>query len=60
MLDRFARLEDLEKSKILLSKLKNTVVLEEIVKLTTELCLIHNNFIPFVYQTYKLVVNKLY
>ena len=55
-----ARLEDLEKSKILLSKLKNTVVLEEIVKLTTELCLIHNNFIPFVYQTYKLVVNKLY
>ena len=55
-----ARLEDLEKSKILSAKLKNTVVLEDVVKLTTELCLIHNNFIPFVYQTYKLIVKDLY
>ncbi len=55
-----ARLEDLEKSKILLSKLKNTVVLEEIVKLTTELCLIHNNFIPFVYQIYELIIKDSY
>ena len=55
-----ASLEDLQKSKILLSKLKNTVVLEDVVKLTTELCLIHNNFIPFVYQTYKLIIKDLY
>lgn len=55
-----ARLEDLEKSKILLSKLKNTVVLEEIVKLTTELCLIYNNFIPFVYQTYESIIKDSY
>lgn len=55
-----ASLEDLEKSKMLLSKLKNTMVLEDVVKLTTELCLIHNNFIPFVYQTYELIVKDLY
>ena len=55
-----ASLEDLQKSKMILSKLKNTVVLEDVVKLTTELCLIHNNFIPFVYQTYKLIVKDLY
>ena len=55
-----ASLEDLHKSQILLSKLKNAVLLEDIVKLTTELCLIHNNFIPFVYQTYKLIIKDLY
>lgn len=55
-----ASLEDLEKSKMLSSKLKNTMVLEDVVKLTTELCLIHNNFIPFVYQTYKLIIKDLY
>lgn len=55
-----ASLEDLQKSKILSAKLKNTMVLEDVVKLTTELCLIHNNFIPFVYQTYKLMVKDLY
>lgn len=55
-----ASLEDLQKSKMLLSKLKNTMVLEDVVKLTTELCLIHNNFIPFVYQTYELIVKDLY
>ena len=55
-----ASLEDLQKSKILSAKLKNTTILEDVVKLTTELCLIHNNFIPFVYQTYKLIVKDLY
>lgn len=55
-----ANLEDLQKSKILSSKLKNTAVLEDVVKLTTELCLIHNNFIPFVYQMYELIVKDLY
>ena len=55
-----ASLEDLQKSKILLSKLNSTVVLEDVVKLTTELCLIHNNFIPYVYQTYKLIIKDLY
>lgn len=55
-----ASLEDLQKSKMLSAKLKNTVVLEDVVKLTTELCLIHNNFIPFVYQTYELIVKDLY
>ena len=45
---------------MLSSKLKNTVVLEDVVKLTTELCLIHNNFIQFVYQTYELIVKDLY
>lgn len=55
-----ASLEDLQKSKILSDKLKNTAVLEDVVKLTTELCLIHNNFIPFVYQTYELIVKDLY
>ena len=55
-----ASLEDLHKSQILLSKLKNAVLLEDIVKLTTELCLIHNNFIPFVYLTYQLIVKDLY
>ena len=55
-----ASLEDLQKSKILSAKLKNTVVLENVVKLTTELCLIHNNFIPFVYQTYESIIKDLY
>ena len=55
-----ASLEDLQKSKILSAKLKNTTILEDVVKLTTELCLIHNNFIPFVYQTYELIVKDLY
>ena len=55
-----ASLEDLEKSKMLLSKLKNTTVLEDVVKLTTELCLIHNNFIPFVYQIYELIIKDSY
>ena len=55
-----ASLENLQKSKMLSSKLKNTMVLEDVIKLTTELCLIHNNFIPFVYQTYKLIVKDLY
>ena len=55
-----ASLGDLQKSKILLSKLKNTLVLEDVIKLTTELCLIHNNFIPFVYQTYKLIIKDSY
>lgn len=55
-----ASLEDLQKSKILSAKLKNTTILEDVVKLTAELCLIHNNFIPFVYQTYKLMVKDLY
>ena len=55
-----ASLENLQKSKMLSSKLKNTMVLEDVVKLTTELCLIHNDFIPFVYQTYKLIVKDLY
>ena len=55
-----ASLEYLEKSKMLLSKLNNTMILEDVVKLTTELCLIHNKFIPFVYQTYKLIVKDLY
>ena len=55
-----ASLENLQKSKMLSSKLKNTMVLEDVIKLTTELCLIHNNFIPFVYQTYELIVKDLY
>ena len=55
-----ASLENLQKSKILSAKLKNTTILEDVVKLTTELCLIHNNFIPFVYQTYELIVKDLY
>ena len=55
-----ANLEELEKSQLLISKLKNTNLLKDIVKLTTELCLIHNNFIPFVYQTYQLIVKDLY
>ena len=55
-----ASLEDIDKSKMLLSRLKNTVVLEDVVKITTELCLIHNNFMPFVYQTYQLIVKDLY
>ena len=55
-----ARLEDLQKSKILSAKLKNTTVLEDVVKLTTGLCLIHNNLIPFVYQTYGLIIKGLY
>ena len=55
-----ANLEELEKSQLLISKLKNTNLLKDIVKLTTEICLIHNNFIPFVYQTYELIVKDLY
>ena len=55
-----ASLEDLQKSNILLSKLKNAIILEDIVKLTTELCLIHNNFIPFVYQIYELIIKNEY
>ena len=55
-----ANLEDLEKSQILISKLKNTNSLKDIVKLTTEICLIHNNFIPFVYQIYELIIKNEY
>lgn len=55
-----ASLENLQKSKMLSSKLKNTMVLEDVVKLTTELCLIHNDFIPFVYQIYELIIKDLY
>ena len=55
-----ASLEELEKSQLLISKLKNTNLLKDIVKSTTELCLMHNNFIPFVYQTYQLIVKDLY
>ena len=55
-----ASLEDLHKSQILISKLKNTNSLKDIVKLTTEICLIHNNFIPFVYQIYELIIKNEY
>lgn len=55
-----ANLEDLQKSKILSAKIRNATILEDVVKLTTVLCLIHNNFIPFVYQTYKLIIKDLY
>ena len=55
-----ANLEELEKSRLLISKLKNTNSLKDIVKLTTEICLIHNNFIPFVYQIYELIIKNEY
>ena len=55
-----ANLEELEKSQLLISKLKNTNLLKDIVKLTTEICLIHNNFIPFVYQIYELIIKNEY
>lgn len=55
-----ASLEYLEKSKMLSAKLRNTTILEDVVKLTAELCLLHDDFVPFVYQTYKLVVKDLY
>ena len=55
-----ANLEELEKSQLLTSKLKNTNLLKDIVKLTTEICLIHNNFIPFVYQIYELIIKNEY
>ena len=55
-----AQLEDLEKSQMLISKLKNTKLLKDVVKLTTEIYLIHNNFILFVYQIYELIIKNEY
>ena len=55
-----ANLEELEKSQLLTSKLKNTNLLKDIVKLTTEICLIHKNFILFVYQIYELIIKNEY